>query len=106
MTNILAKRAALLAFVAFAIPAGAKPGVEQVQVRIDYADINIHTSAGADALRERIRKGIRETCSTTGYRTLGDMRREGECRRSLAANAELRLAALIAGEGGVRVAGR
>ncbi|MDB5686072.1 MAG: hypothetical protein JWR77_661 [Rhizorhabdus sp.] len=106
MTNIIVKRAALLALAAFAVPAAAKPTVEQVQLRVDYADLNLQTAAGAVALRHRIRTGIRETCVTLGYRRLSDLRRESDCRRSMAANADMKLAGLIAKDKAVKVAGR
>jgi UrcA family protein len=57
------------AILAFATAAPASAGTtEQYEARISYADLNLHSEAGADAFLRRVHAEARATCGDSARR--------------------------------------
>jgi UrcA family protein len=75
------------AFVCIAAPAAAQ---DQYGVRIGYADLNLSTQAGADAMLSRIQSAAHEACERARISSLDSRERVRACvgdftQRALAA---------------------
>ena len=64
---------ALITVIGITLPALGLAGVpsqtEKVSVKVSYADLDIHSSAGAKVLYARLRRASEEVCVSRGYMT-------------------------------------
>jgi UrcA family protein len=64
-------RVSLLLAIAMVLPpaalAAAPSQFEDVSVRVAYADLDIHTEAGAKALYSRLKKASKQACGLESY---------------------------------------
>ena len=67
--NILKAATALVLGAGFLASAVAAPPAlyDQVAVKVQYADLNIHNEAGARVLYERLKSAAEEVCGLDGY---------------------------------------
>jgi UrcA family protein len=69
-----------------ALAAGAR-AEEAPQVHVSYADLNLNTAAGADALYQRIRKAASNVCALPVERDLGHVSQTKACTARVIAEA-------------------
>ena len=64
-------RAGVVALVAIAAPAtaysAAPSQIENVSVKVSYADLDIHSEAGAKVLYSRLKRASKQACSLDPY---------------------------------------
>ena len=78
--------AALFAASLAAVPAAAQH-THSRSVAVSYADLDLRSEAGRDALDNRIRAAIREVCGTASSSDLRGQNQVDACRDELAARA-------------------
>jgi UrcA family protein len=76
---------ATIVVVALGAPAIASAGnmneVEDVAIRVSYADLNIEKEGGAQSLYHRLKKASKQACDYNGLRHAGSLNRLAETRR-------------------------
>jgi UrcA family protein len=83
--------AAALSF-ALAAPAAAAPTGERFEARIAYADLDLNSAAGADAMINRLRQAAEQTCGQRmGRMSLGERRRITACSSAFVQKGVVRL---------------
>ena len=83
---------AALVIFAFAPAASSQAGVEEVSVRVHYADLDITRPEGGVTLLNRIQKAAKTVCGDARTRApLTRIRLAGECRRMAIESAVRRL---------------
>lgn len=86
--SILTAITAALAFAAMAAAPAAAAETERFEARIAYADLDLTSQSGADALLNRIRAEARQACDvSTGRMSLRQYRMQRECVRNFQARA-------------------
>ncbi len=70
-------RVILASIVALALPAASLAApqgeVEEVTVKVDFSDLNIHSEAGAQRLYDRLQRASRKACDVHPYREHGSI---------------------------------
>ena len=61
----------------------AEAAAQMPSVTVSYGDLNLHTSAGVDALYARLRSASRSVCNVGQRRALGDVMESRSCYRQV-----------------------
>ncbi len=61
----------------------AEAAAQMPSVIVSYGDLNLHTSAGVDALYARLRSASRSVCKVGQRRALGDVMESRSCYRQV-----------------------
>ena len=112
MHGIARRRLAQGLLVGLLLTAAATAGSEERIVRretVRYADLDLNSPEGVQALRHRIRAAVKVVCGPTPeLRELNEMRAEQQCRYQALRQATARVEAILADvrDTGARVAAR
>jgi UrcA family protein len=90
MCKIIVTTLAGLSLVAFAIPASA----ETRSVAVQYADLDLESSAGMVALESRIQAAVQKICGKAQVRNVHDGADQERCMRETQSRVSLELARL------------
>lgn len=96
-----------VACIGLTVPAAAEDGGERRTVVVRYNDLNLASVEGRDRLNLRVKSAVRTVCnSRPNYRpTLTERARSQNCEKVAMADADVKLAGLLDGDG-IRVADR
>lgn len=88
----------LIALAALATPALAVE--ETVDLRVSYADLDLTTDAGRDALEDRVAAQLRKACTISGASryTFGRARKDGQCYAEGMASAKVEVERVAAAQ--------
>ncbi|MGR4892165.1 UrcA family protein [Sphingopyxis sp. LARHCG72] len=93
--------AAPVALVGFAVPAAAEGDGERRSVVVRYDDLNLSSVQGRERLNTRIKFAVQTVCGSRAHyrQTLSQQASARQCEDSAMADADVKLAGLISGDG-------
>lgn len=90
-----------IACIGLSVPAAAEDDGERRTVVVRYNDLNLASVEGRDRLSSRVKVAVRTVCnSRPNYRmTLNDIAQAQTCEKATMADANVKLAGLLNGDG-------
>jgi UrcA family protein len=111
MIGIKMTLAGLASALALCGTAAAEPiavggDTEVLRASVKFADLNLASKAGREALEARVRGTARRLCGGAPLQPLHEMRASRKCRNEAIADAEPQIARAVANYGAIRFAGK
>jgi UrcA family protein len=90
-----------VACIGLTVPAAAKDDSERRTVVVRYDDLNLASVGGRDRLTTRVKSAVRAVCNTNPHyrQTLTERASAEKCEDATMADADVKLAGLINGDG-------